>query len=137
MSANLMHAAVTADIAKAFYTTYDELGFGHLEKVYCNALQIEFELNAISFLREAPLEVFYKHRKAGHYRTDFIVSAAVIVEVKATKATTEEDRRQLLNCLRSSKLEVGLLLHYGPKPQIQRLVFANGRKRGVPDLLVL
>jgi GxxExxY protein len=137
MSIHLMHADLTADVVKSFYTTYDELGFGHLEKVYCNALEIEFELNTIPFVREDPLEVFYKRRKAGHYRADFVVGSAVVVEVKATKTVTEDDRRQLLNCLRASKLEVGLLLHYGPSPQIHRLVFANSRKRGLPELVVL
>jgi GxxExxY protein len=137
MPNTLLHGAHTAGVIKSFYTTYDELGFGHLERVYCNALQIEFELNGIPFLREEPLDVFYKRRMAGHYRADFLVAAAVVVEVKATKAIIEEDRRQLLNCLRASKFEVGLLLHYGPKPQIQRLIFENGRKIGLPDLLIL
>jgi GxxExxY protein len=82
----------------------------------------------MAFQVQTPVDVYYRDRRVGYFKSDLIVTGTVVVEAKATKALDESDRRQLLNYLRSTKLEVGLLLHFGPKPQFQRMVFSNDRK---------
>jgi GxxExxY protein len=129
----LAHAEITSLIIAAFYAVYDELGFGFLEAVYCNALAFEFKQRGLSFTREAPIEVFYKGMKAGHYRADFLVEGLIVVEVKATALLTDAHRAQTLNCLRGSRTELALLLHFGPKAAFKRLFHENSRKRGLPD----
>ena len=83
----------------------------------------------VAFEREVPIDVWYDGEKVGHFKADFLVEGRVILEVKASQAMTEADRKQLLNYLRGSSVEVGLLLHFGPKPVVQRILYTNDRKR--------
>ena len=124
----LKEAEATSAIISAFYAVYDGLGYGFLESVYCAALQIELDSRGMAFQVQTPVDVYYRNRRVGYFKSDLIVTGKIVVEVKATKALDESDRRQLLNYLRSTNLEVGLLLHFGPKPQFQRVVFSNDRK---------
>ena len=124
----LLHADVTGDIIAAFYAVYDELGYGFLESVYCAAFAVELERRGLDFSRESPIDVYYKGVRVGHFRTDFRIAEVVLVEIKASKSLTDADSKQLLNGLRSTVLEVGLLLHFGPRPAFRRLVFGNERK---------
>ena len=127
----LQDAEITDKIINAFFAVYDELGFGFLEKVYCNALAYEFDTRSLAYTREAPVDVFYKGLKVGHYKTDFIVAERVAVEVKASRVIDDGDRRQTLNYLRATNHEVALLLHFGPKAAFQRLYFGNDHKRAL------
>ena len=110
---------------------YDELGYGFLEAVYASALAHEFSARSILFRREAHADVFYKAKKSGLYRADFIVADRIVVEVKATERICDADKRQVLNYLRATRLELGLLLHFGPKPGFKRMIFENSRKRSI------
>ena len=130
-SERLANEGVTGGIIKGFYRVYDQLGYGFLEKAYCNALALELTALGLSFVREAPLDVFYKACKVGHFRADFIVEGCVVVEVKASHSLVEADSQQLLNCLRAATLETGLLLHFGPKARFKRIFFENPLKRSV------
>jgi GxxExxY protein len=112
-----------------FYRVYDRLGFGFLESVYKNAFAKELEKAGIAFEREAQIVVWYDGDPIGHFRADFLVEGKIIVEVKASQNLVEADRKQLLNYLRGSDVEVGLLLHFGPKAAHQRLVYSNTNKR--------
>ena len=108
-----------------FYGVYDYLGFGFLESVYCNALAIEFTAEGIEFIREPKIDVYYKGERIGQYKSDFLVEGRVVVEVKSTEILSLANKRQLLNCLSASDPEVGLLLHFGPKPHFDRFVHTN------------
>ena len=112
----------------AFYRVYDRLGFGFLESVYKNAFARELEKLGIAFEREVAIDVWYDGVRIGHFRADFLVDGKIIVEMKASQALIEADRKQLLNYLRASEIEVGLLLHFGPKPIHQRMVYSNTNK---------
>ena len=116
-----LHGAITARVIGAAYEVYNELGYGFLESVYCAALEIEFQLRGIPYVREFPLPVIYKGRSAGIYRADFLVEGLVVVEVKAARVLTDTDRSQLLHYLKGTQQEVGLLLHFGPKPDFRRM----------------
>jgi GxxExxY protein len=118
----LLHGDITGEIISAFYTVYNELGHGFLESVYVRALAIELFQRRMNVAREVPVTVFYKGVTVGTYRADLVVADTVIVEVKAAEHTSEADRPQLLNYLRASGKEVGLLLHFGPKAALRRVI---------------
>src|SRR5215510_13961369 len=121
----LLEKALTDKILRVFYRVYDYLGFGFLESVYCNALAIEFTAEGIEFIREPKIDVYYKGQRIGQYKSDFLVEGRVVVEVKSTEILSLANKRQLLNCLSASDPEVGLLLHFGPKPHFDRFVHTN------------
>lgn len=118
----LLHGDITGEIISAFYTVYNELGHGFLESVYVRALAIELFQRRMNVAREVPVTVFYKGVTVGTYRADLMVADTVVVEVKAGEHTAEGDRPQLLNYLRASGKEVGLLLHFGPKAALRRVI---------------
>jgi GxxExxY protein len=126
---SLVHGDVTGAIVRVFYRVYDHLGFGFLESVYCAAMAHEFAIEGIGFVRESPIDVVYKGTRVGHFKADFFVEGCVAVEVKASEFLSSAHRRQLLNCLTASKLEVGLLLHFGPRARFERMVHSASRKR--------
>lgn len=116
------------EVVGCFLRVYDRLGFGFLESVYRNALAFELERAGIPFEREVLIEVWDFGRKVGHFRADFLIDAVLIAETKATKELDESDTKQILNYLRATTVEVGLLLHFGPKAFHRRFVYSNERK---------
>ena len=118
---------VTEKIIGAFYKVYNFLGYGFLERVYERALAIEFENIGLKFGRQVPVEVLYSGKVVGNYIADFIVEGRVVVEIKAIRELTECDGKQLLNYLRVTGKEVGLLLNFGRKAEIHRKVFDTAR----------
>ena len=127
------HSELTERIIKAFYKVYNTLGSGFLEKVYENALAIELRNAGFKVEQQAKIDVYYFDKLVGEYISDLVVESKVIVEIKAVKDIAPEHEAQLLNYLRATKIEVGLLLNCGIKPKVIRRVFDNRRKKG--DLL--
>ena len=119
---------LTEKIIKTFYRVYNELGYGFLEKVYENAMMIEFRKEGIACVSQSPIKVFYGGEVIGEYYADILVDSKVIVEIKAAKRLTEENEAQLLNYLKATDIEVGLLLNFGTKPEVKRKAFDNLRK---------
>jgi GxxExxY protein len=122
------HTDVTELIIKAFYKVYGTLGYGFLERVYGNAMVIELRKLGVRVVQESRITVYYDQEVVGEYFTDLLVADAVIVELKAVKKLLEEHEAQLLNYLKATPYEVGLLLNFGPKPEIKRKAFDNARK---------
>ena len=120
---------LTEKIISIFYKVYNKLGYGFLEKVYENALMIEFKKESISAVSQSPIKVLYEGDIIGEYYADILVDNKVIVEIKAAKCLVEENEAQLLNYLKATDNEVGLLLNFGPKPEIKRKAFDNSRKK--------
>jgi GxxExxY protein len=118
----LLHGDITGEIIAAFYAVYNELGYGFVESVYIRALAIELFQRRMNVAREVPVTVYYKGVTVGTYRADLVVADTVVVEVKAGEHAAESDRPQLINYLRSSGKEVGLLLHFGPKAVLKRVI---------------
>jgi GxxExxY protein len=125
---SLKHADVTELIIKAFYTVYNTLGYGFLEKVYSNAMAIELRKLGLEVVQEARIAVYYERELVGEYSADLLVGGVVIVELKAAKRLLEEHEAQLLNYLKATPYEVGLVLNFGPKPEFKRKAFDNDRK---------
>ena len=121
----LLEEELTGRILGVFYRVYDRLRYGFLESVYCAALALEFEAAGIRYVREAPLDVWYKGRRLGIFKVDYLVEDRVIVEVKSRDVLAERHRDQLVNYLHASQIEVGLLLHFGPKPKFERKVHSK------------
>jgi GxxExxY protein len=119
---NYPHKELTGRIITSFYTVYDRLGYGFLESVYRHALAVEFTRAGLRFEQETSLRVWYEGVLVGSFRSDFLLEHRVLVEVKAAKNLTEADTHQLLNYVRCSDKEVGLLLHFGPRPAVKRVV---------------
>ena len=125
---SILHKEVTGSILKLFYEVYNELGHGFLEKVYQNALYTELKINGFDVESQKQIKVYYKNVEVGEYYADLIVNDKLILELKATEAITEAHEFQLLNYLKSTNIEVGLLLNFGKKPEFCRKVFQNYRK---------
>ena len=125
MSSELIHHAVTGRILESFFEVHRVLGYGFLESVYCRALELEMRAKGLQVEREAAIDVSYKGRRVGVFRADLIVERCVVVEVKSTHRLVVPDEHQLLNCLRCSQLELGLLLHFGRRATFRRFVSTN------------
>lgn len=124
----LLHLHLTDSILKTFYDVYNVLGYGFLEKVYQNSMYLELKARGFEVEAQRPVKVFYKGTEVGFYFPDLIVNESVILELKAAEAVTDDFDRQLLNYLRGTEIEVGLLLNFGPKPVFKRRVLENSRK---------
>jgi GxxExxY protein len=122
------HTDITDKIIRAFYTVYNQLGFGFLEKVYENALVIEMRSLGLSVSAQVPIAVYYQNQIVGEYVADILVEDCVLVELKAIKELIPEHEAQLLNYLKATTYEVGLLLNFGKEPEIKRKVLDNHRK---------
>lgn len=119
---------LTEKIIKIFYRVYNKLGYGFLEKVYEKAMLIELKKEGIPTVAQVPITVSYDNEIVGEYSCDILVDSKVIVEIKASKNLVEDNEAQLLNYLRATDKEVGLLLNFGPETEIRRKAFDNVRK---------
>lgn len=124
----MKHELITEKIIKAFYKVYNTLGYGFLEKVYLNALFIELTSMGLKVMKEKKILVYYFGNVVGDYNTDLIVEEIIAVEIKAIATLVLENEHQLINYLKATKIEVGLLLNFGKKPQIKRKIFDNDKK---------
>ena len=124
----LPHFDVTDAIIKAFFHVYNTLGFGFLEKVYENALGLTLRTGGLSVGQQVPVNVFFAGEVIGEYFADLIVAGRVIVELKAAESIHPAHEAQLLNYLRATEIEVGLLLNFGRDAEFRRKFFSNERK---------
>lgn len=125
----LKHGDITDKILHAFYkVVYPQLGYGFLEKVYENAMVIALIALGLKVQQQVKIPVFFQGQVVGEYFADLVVEDCVIVELKAVNHLLLEHEAQLLNYLRATPYEVGLLLNFGPKPTFTRKAFDNSRK---------
>lgn len=125
----LKHKDITDKIIHAFFKiVYPELGYGFLERVYENALVIALTALGLKAKQQVRIDVYFQNQVVGEYFADLLVEDKVIVELKAVSRLLMEHEAQLLNYLRATPYEVGLLLNFGPKPDFKRKVFDNSRK---------
>jgi GxxExxY protein len=128
-SSLLKHAALTELIIGVFYSVYNELGFGFLESVYRKALHMALLEKELKVQAEVPVPVFFRGVNVGDFRADLVVSGCILLELKTAENIIIAHETQLLNYLRATSLEVGLILNFGPKAQVRRLLFDNDRKQ--------
>ncbi len=121
----LLCGKVTDRIIRGFYNVYNCLGPGFLEKVYEEALCHEFRTLNLDYVQQKPIHVYYNGTVVGHFVCDFLVENMVIVEVKAVSELLPVHDSQLINYLKATSKDVGLLLNFGLEPQIKRRVYSN------------
>ena len=121
-ASRLVDRDITGAIIGGFYDVYNGLGFGFLESIYCAALTITLRAAGLRVDREHPVRVTFRDHAVGLLRLDMLVERRIIVEIKSSEVLPPVASRQLQNYLAASRLGVGLLLHFGPKPAFTRLV---------------
>ncbi|MFZ1370878.1 MAG: GxxExxY protein [Ferruginibacter sp.] len=124
----MKHEEITEKIIQAFYKVYNTLGYGFLEKVYENAMFIELTAMGFKVEKQKRILVYYFGSIVGEYNADLIIEGLITVELKANESLVEENENQLINYLKATNIEVGLLLNFGKKPQIKRKIFDNDKK---------
>ena len=119
------HSDLTDQIIKSYYTVYNELGYGFLEKVYENAMLIELQKTGLQTEAQKRILVYYKTVEVGNYFADLLIEDKIIVELKAAKKLKKEHEYQLINYLKATDIEVGLLFNFGKRPEFKRKIFSN------------
>ena len=125
---NYKHSEITDQIIKAFYTVYNTLGYGFLEKVYENAMLIELKKTGLNAIAQHPVKVYYDNQQVGVYFADLLVDNCVIVELKTADGIANENEAQLVNYLKATEIEVGLVMNFGKKAQFKKKAFSNEYK---------
>jgi GxxExxY protein len=128
-SIGLKHYELTEKIIGVFFDVYNDLGHGFLESVYEQALAIALTDAGIRVQQQLPVAVWFRTRRVGDFKADMLADDKVLLELKAARAIDLAHEKQLLNYLRATDIEVGLLLNFGNKPEFRRLVFENERKK--------
>ena len=109
----MKYEKLTGEIIGCFYEVYRTLGSGFLEKVYEKSLAVEFQRRGIKFGQQIGIGVCYKGEDVGNYILDFLVEGCVVVEVKAKSSIEGFDEAQVINYLKATGKEVGLLVNFG------------------------
>ena len=133
----LKHRELTDKIIGIFYEVYNELGHGFIESVYENSLSIALRESGHDVLQQIKIPVWFRGLNVGNFEADVLVDGKVILELKSARAIDQAYVAQLLNYLRATEIEVGLLLNFGPQPEFKRLAFDNNRKRRAPTTGIL
>ena len=125
----LKHRELTETIIGVFYDVYNELGHGFLESVYEKAFEIALTSKGLDVLRQIEIPVWFRKQKVGDFVADVLINKCVLLELKAARTLDSAHEAQLLNYLRATEIEVGMLFNFGIKPEFRRLVFENSRKQ--------
>lgn len=121
----MLYEKLTHEIIKAFYEVHSVLGFGFLEQVYQNALYKELCRRELRVECQKKIEVYYKNEIVGYYVADMVVEDSVILELKAVQSLRLEHEWQLINYLKATGMQVGLLLNFGHSAEFKRKIFTN------------
>lgn len=121
----MLYKDLTGQIIKSFYTVYNHLGYGFLEKVYEHALQTELQKEELKCYSQYPIQVYYDDVVVGEYFADLMIEDKIIVELKAAERLSQAHELQLLNYLRATKCKVGLLFNFGRKPEFKRKIYTK------------
>jgi GxxExxY protein len=124
----IKHKELTGKIIGTFFDVYNELGHGFLESVYQKSLGLALQAIGLQVCWPVDIPVWFRGRQVGHFEGDMLVQRSVLLELKAVRALDSSHQAQLLNYLRATDIEVGLLLNFGVKPEFKRLLFDNSRK---------
>jgi len=129
MKTDLKHGLITDKILAVFYEVYNELGYGILESVYHRSLVLALKSVGLNVSSKVPIPVWFRGTRVGRFEADILVEGCVLLELKAARMLDSSHRAQLLNYLRATEIEVGLLLNFGEKPEFKRVIFDNLKKQ--------
>jgi len=125
------HSDLTGKILGAFFQFHKEMGYGFSEKVYQAALAILLEELGFAVEQQKPIKVYFHNKVVGEYVADMVVNGVVLLELKSVDKLTDAHSAQLLNYLKSTEIEVGLLLNFGPQVEFRRKIYDNSRKGSI------
>ena len=131
MEEDFLFKKETDKIISTFYEVYNSLGYGFLERVYQNALFLELKRRGFHCEAQKQIKVYFKGQEVGEYFADILVNDSIILELKACAHICHEHELQLINYLKATNIELGLLLNFGEKPQVKRKIFDNKRKENL------
>jgi GxxExxY protein len=126
--AEILYKGITDSILKAYYDVYNKLGYGFLEKVYQNAMYFELKSLGLKVEAQKQIKVYFKNQLVGEYFADLLVEDKVIVELKACELLMNVHMAQLMNYLKATEIEVGLVLNFGEEPEFKRIIYTNNKK---------
>lgn len=129
MNTDLKHGSLTDKILKVFYDVYNELGHGFLESVYHRSLVFALGSVGLNVSSRVAIPVWFREHEVGHFEADILVENCVLLELKVARTLVSSHRAQLMNYLRATDIEVGLLLNFGERPEFKRVVFDNLKKQ--------
>ena len=119
-ASKFLHEEISNKIIRGYYDVFDVLPYGLPESAYHRALLIALQDLGVKYETEVDLPVHFRDQLIGKYRCDLIVEAKIVVENKTSPRIVDPHRDQLLSYLKISKLQVGLLLNFGPEPEFER-----------------
>lgn len=125
----LKHGELTEKIIGIFYDVYNELGYGFLESVYEKAMLKALRSASLRVASQVSVPVWFRGEQVGDFYADLVVEDVVILELKAARRAERAHEAQLLNYLKATDVEVGLLLNFGEHPEFRRLLLDNERKK--------
>lgn len=128
-SPDLLFGTLSSKVIGAFLTVHWRLGYGFAESVYANALEVEFRKRSIPYERELPVTVYYDDVIVGQFRADFVTHGRILLELKSVEKLQKDHYTQTLNYLRSTEIELALLLNFGPRPTMRRLINSSEYQR--------
>lgn len=126
--AELLYKDLTEKIIKVFLDVYNHLGYGYSKEIYLEALAYEMHTQGLVYEKEIPVEIFYKDIKVGQYKLDFVNEDKVLLLIDTHEAVSSSAEYAIINHLKSTKFEVGLVLNFGRRPEVRRKIFQNARK---------
>jgi GxxExxY protein len=129
MNTDLKHYALTERIIAVFYEVYNELGHGFLESVYHKSFVVALREAGLKVQSEVDIPVWFRGHQVARFVGDLLVEECVLLELKAARTLDPSHKAQLLNYLRATEIEIGLLLNFGVKPEFKRLIYDNPRKK--------
>ncbi len=125
----LKYRELTEKILGIFYDVYNEMGHGFLEHVYARAMEHALTAAGLHVAREVPIAVWFRGLQVGDFNADLLVEGKILLELKAARTIDAAFEKQILNYLRATEIETGLLLNFGNKPEFRRFAFENSRKK--------
>jgi|SRR5215213_2726727 len=129
MNADFKYFLLTQQIIGVYYEVYNELGTGFLESVYQKSLALALKSAGLAVCSRIDIPVWFRGQQVGKFEGDLLVEKCVLLELKAARALDSSHKAQLLNYLRATDIEIGLLLNFGVKPEVRRLIYDNPRKK--------
>ena len=132
--ADLLRKEISKPILQVFYDVYNQLGYGFLEKVYQNAMYFELISQGYKVEARKQIKVYFKNQLVGEFYADLLFEDTIIVELKACEHLINSHVAQLMNYLKATQIEVGLVLNFGETLDFKRLVYTNNRKSNIKNL---
>ena len=132
-SQGLLHKELTEAILGIFFDVYNKLGYGFMESVYEKAMLQALRTGGFKAENQVSIHVQFQGQPVGDFKADILVNDLILIELKAVRFLDNTHSAQTQNYLRATRIEVALLMNFGPKPQFKRLVFENRLKKELSE----